>query len=150
MPEAATLRVELHGSRRADACRTAARLVTAVAVAACGVAVVLAPSPLRLGAALASAGALLFALRGARAPAARRLAVGADGTISVDAGGEDRPAVVRYVGRHLICLATAQRRLAVWPDSMSAADWRRLLVACRWQRRTSGTGGAFRSGLRTK
>lgn len=150
MPEAATFRVELRRSRRAGVCRTAARLATAAATAACLVAVALAPSPMRLGAALASAGALLLALLAGRAPAARRLAIGADGTISVHADGEERPAAVRYAGRHLVCLATANRLLAVWPDSVSATDWRRLLVACRWQRRPPGALEAFRSGLRTK
>jgi hypothetical protein len=150
VPEAATFRVDLHGSRRAGVCRAAARLVTTLAAAACVLAVALAPSPLRLGAALASVGALLLALLAGRAPAARRLLIGADGTISVHTGGEDRPAAVRYAGRHLICLATADRLLAVWPDSVSATDWRRLLVACRWQRRPSGAFEAFRSGLRTK
>jgi len=150
VPEAAAFRVELLASRRAAHVRAAARWLTAAAAAACVLAFVLAPSLLRGAAAAASAAALLLVLRPARAPTPKRLAVDGDGTIRVGAGADDQLAAVRYVSRHLVCLATPLETLAVWPDSVSSTHWRRLLVACRWQRRRAGDGTEPPSGLRTK
>jgi hypothetical protein len=130
--------------------RTVARLLTVAAGAACVLAVVLAPSALRLAATLASIGVLALAFRPGRASAPRQLAVDASGTVRIRAGDSEQAAAVRYVGRHLVCLTTPGGLLAVWPDSMPSADWRRLLVACRWQRRQPGDGTEPPSGLRTK
>ena len=150
MPEATAFGVDLPASRRAGRLRAAAWVLTLVAAAACGTAALLAPSPMRVAVALACIGAFVLAsLPGARA-AARRLAVDADGTIHTGSGDADQPAVVRYCGRHLVCLGTPGGLVAVWPDSMSATHWRRLLVACRWRRRPPGDGGRAAAELRTK
>jgi hypothetical protein len=150
VPEATAFGVDLPASRRAGRLRAAARVLTLVAAGACGTAALLAPSPMRVAAALASIGAFVLASWPASRAAARRLAVDADGTIRTGIAAADEPAVVRYCGRHLVCLGTPGGLVAVWPDSMSAANWRRLLVACRWRRRTPGDGGQAASELRTK
>ena len=151
MPEAASFRVDLPASRRAGQLRAAARLVTVAAAVACAVAALLAPSAPRIVAALASVGATLLAFVPIRSTAARTLAVDADGRIGVDGDGAGQEAaVVRYCGRHLVCLGTSAGLLAVWPDSMSRANWRRLLVACRWQSRQPVHDRRIPSGLRTK
>ena len=151
MPEAIAFGVDLPASRRAGRLRAAARVLTLVAAGACGTAALLAPSPMRVAAALASIGAFALASLPGSAAAARRLAVDADGTISTGSGDADEPAVVRYCSRHLVCLGTSGGGLvAVWPDSMSATHWRRLLVACRWRRRPRGDGGQAAAELRTK
>ena len=150
MPEATAFSIDLPASRRAGRLRAAARLLTLAAAVACGLAALLAPSTFRIGAALASVVAVVLAFLPGPAAAARRLAVDADGTIRAGADRADLPAVVRYFGRHLVCLETAGRLLAVWPDSMTRADWRRLMVACRWQRRLPADGRQTPSGLRTK
>jgi hypothetical protein len=150
VPEAIAFRVELLASRRAGGLRTAARLLTLAAAAACALAALLAPSPLRIAATLASVGAVVVAFCPGRAATARRLAIDADGAISAGGDGADGPAAVRYFGRHLVCLETPRGLLAVLPDAMSPSDWRRLLVACRWQHRPSRDGREALSGLRTK
>jgi hypothetical protein len=148
VPEASSFRVDLPASRRAGQLRAAARLVTVAAAAACAVAALLAPSAARIVAALAAGGATLLTFAPGRSTAGRTLAVDADGRIGVD--GAEQAAVVRYCGRHLVCLGTSGGLLAIWPDSMSRANWRRLLVACRWQSRPPGHGRQMPSGLRTK
>ena len=150
MPEAVAFGIDLPASRRAGRLRAAARVLTLVAAVACGTAALLAPSPMRVAAALASIGAFALACLPASRAAARRLAVDAEGAIRAGNGDADEPAAVRYCSRHLVCLGTSGGLIAVWPDSMSATHWRRLLVACRWQRRPSGDGGQAASELRTK
>jgi hypothetical protein len=134
VPEAAALRIDLLASRRARRVRALARALTAVAAAGCIVAALLAPSSLRIGAALASAGA--FVLRARRSAA--RLAIGADGAIRDDTAAADGAATVLYCGSSFVCLQTARGPLALWRDSMAAAAWRRLAVACRWPHRREG------------
>jgi hypothetical protein len=126
------------------------RLLTMTAAAACGLGALLVPSPLRVAATLASIGALVLAFCPGRALAARQLALDADGTIRIGVGESDVPAAVRYFGRYFVCLRTPSGLLTVWPDSMSSASWRRLLVACRWQRWQPGDGREAPSGSRTK
>jgi hypothetical protein len=150
VPEAASFRVDLLASRRAGRLRAVARLLTVAAVVTCGLAALLAPSALRVGAMLASLGVLLFAFRPGRAAAGGRLTVEADGTVRAGIADADDVAVVRYCARHLVCLQTTGGLLAVWPDSLSHTQWRRLLVACRWQHRRSADGRQTLSGLRTK
>ena len=142
------LRVELAASHRARRLRAAARMLTVAAAVACALAALLAPSPLRVAATLASIAAAALSFRPGRGAAVRQLSIRGDGSVS--AGDGDRPTAVRYCGRHLVCLQTPDRLIAVWPDAMSATDWRRLLVACRWQRRPGVDGRATASGLRTK
>jgi hypothetical protein len=125
-------------SRRARRMRAIALALTGVAAAACLLAFLLAPSGARLAAVLAS-----IALPGAaalRKPAtpASRLAVTADGSIRIEAGGEIQSAAVGYCGGELICLKAAGKRYAVWPDALTGSDWRRLLVACRWPHAPDG------------
>jgi hypothetical protein len=139
VPEAAALRIDLLASRRARRVRALARALTAVAAAGCIVAALLAPSSLRIGAALASAGAFVLTRRGGRARrSAARLAIGADGAIRDDTAAADGAATVLYCGSSFVCLQTARGPLALWRDSMAAAAWRRLAVACRWPHRREG------------
>jgi len=150
VPEANAFGVDLPASRRAGRLRAAARALTLVAAVACGTAALLAPSPMRIAAALVSIGAFVLASLPRGRAAVRRLAVDADGTIRTGSGDAVEPALVRYCGRHLVCLGTPGGLVAVWPDSMSATHWRRLLVACRWRRLPPGDGGQAASELRTK
>lgn len=129
---ALSFRDDLLPSRRSRYMRRIALALTTAAAAACLVALLLAPSGVRLGAAFASIAALgAAALRRREAPATG-LAVAADGTIRIDAGGESRSVVVGYCGEQLVCLQAAGRRITVWPDALTESNWRRLLVACRW------------------
>jgi len=146
VPEAAAFRVELLASHRAQRLRAAARSLTIAAAVACTLAALLAPSPLSIAATLASIGAAVLSFRPGRDAAVRPLAIRADGKV----GAGDQPAAVRYCGRQLVCLQAPGRLLAVWPEVVSATDWRRLLVACRWQRRPGADDRATVSGLRTK
>lgn len=150
MPEAAAFRVDLLTSRRARRVLALARTLTAGAVVAGLWALLLAPSAPRALAAGLSIAVLALALRPAGPAAARRLAVDADGTIRAGTGDADEAAVVRYSGRHFVCLEAGGRLLAVWPDALGPAHWRRLQVACRWQRPLPGAGTPGSSGLRTK
>jgi hypothetical protein len=150
VPEATAFRVDLPASRTARRIRAAARWLTLAVAVACGLAALLAPSSPRIGAALASIGAVVLSFVGGRRAIARRLAVDAEGQISAGGDGAEQPTAVRYCGRHLVCLQTPGGLLAVWPDSMSPSHWRRLLVACRWQRGRPADGRQAPSGLRTK
>jgi len=151
VPESAAIRVDLLASRLACRIRAVGRLLTLATAAACGTAALLEPSPAAIAAAAAALGALAVSFASGRGSAAGwRIEVDADGTFRAGNGAADRPAAVRYFGRHFVCLGTADGLLAVWPDSMSRTDWRRLVVACRWQRPPSGDGGQVASGLRTK
>ncbi len=139
MPEAVALRVDLLASRRARRVRALAQALTAAAAAACVLAAVLAPSSLRIAAALASSGAFVLTLRqGHGRRSAVQLAIGADGTIRDDADTVDDAATVRYCDPNFVCLQTARGPLALWRDSMAAAAWRRLAVACRWPHQREG------------
>jgi hypothetical protein len=149
VPEAAAFRIDLLASRRARRIRTLAQAVTAIAAAACALAFVLAPSTLRSIAALASAGALLLAFRAGHEPPRPRVGVDAEGSVLAGTDETEEVAIVQYSSPAYVCLATRRGRLAVWPDSLPATAWRRLLVACRWTRRREG-GGAPAAGSRTK
>jgi len=150
VPENLGFRVDLQASRRAGRVRAFARLLTLAAAVACGAATALAPSPARIAAALAAGGAAAFAFGPRRFARVRRLAVDGAGAVSMAAGDADHPAVIRYFGRHLVCLETPGGLHAVWADSMSPSHWRRLLVACRWQRRQPDAGAGLPAGPRTK
>jgi hypothetical protein len=119
--------------------RTLAQALTAIAAAACVLAAVLAPSFLRTAAALAASGAFALTLRRQRAPVSRaQLSIGTDGAIRDRTDAADGAATVRYCDPNFVCLQTARGPLALWRDSMTAAAWRRLAVACRWPRRREG------------
>ncbi len=148
MPDAADFRIDLLASQRAGSVRAAARLLTAAAAFACAAALLLAPSPLRAAATLASVAALAFCP--GRAPSARQLVIGIDGAIRAGGDDEVETAAVRYFGPRFVCLQTPRGALAVWPDSMTATGWRRLLVACRWQRPPEPIGAVAAAGSRTK
>lgn len=134
------MRVDLIASPRAGRVGAAARLLTAGAACACAAALLLAPSPLRAAATAASAAALALAVCPRRASAARQLVIGRDGAIRACSDDAVEAATVRYFGPRFVCLQTKRGALAVWPDSMAAADWRRLLVACRWHRPPGADG----------
>jgi hypothetical protein len=150
VPETLGFRVDLQPSRRAGRVRAFARLLTLLAAVACGAAAALEPSPARIAAVLAAGGASVLAFRRGRPARPLGLAVDVAGTVSIAADDADHPAVVRYFGRHLVCLETPGGLHAVWPDSMSLSHWRRLLVACRWQRRQPDAGAGLPAGPRTK
>jgi len=126
-----------------------AQALTAMAAAACALAFVLAPSTLRFIAVLASTGALVLALRAGHEPHRPRVGVDAEGGVLAGTCETEEAASVQYSSPAYVCLATSRGRLAVWPDSLPATAWRRLLVACRWTRRRDG-GGAPAAGSRTK
>jgi len=127
-------RTGLAPSRRGRSLRRIAQCLTVAAAAACLAALLLEPSGGRLAAALASIMALAIASLPGRAAPATGLVVAADGTIRVEEGEESRSAIVGYCSEQLICLLAAGRHHAVWPDGLSGAGWRRLLIACRWPR----------------
>jgi hypothetical protein len=54
------------------------------------------------------------------------------------------PVTVRYATPGFICLGSPRGLLTIWPDSMSASEWRRLVVSCRWHR-AQGSKSAARS-----
>ena len=129
--------------------RTLAQGLTAVAAAACILAAVLAPSFLRIAAALASSGVFALTLRRERAQrSASQLAIGADGAIRDCTDAADGSATVRYCDPNFVCLQTAKGPLALWRDSMAPVAWRRLAVACRWPHRREGVAPS--SDPRTK
>jgi len=150
VPESAALRIDLSASRRAGVAAAFAQTLSAATAAACALAVLLAPSPLRIAAAVASAMALLLSLRVRRRSASIRVGVDADGELRAGAGGAGGTATVRYCAPEYVCLQTGRELLPVWPDSMPAADWRRLLVGCRWSRGRDRNGGGTPAGARTK
>jgi len=151
VPEATAFRTELPASRRAGSLRALAQALSGAAAVACLLAFQLAPSPLRLAAALASAAALVLALRPSPTSALPpRIGVDAGGAVQVRTGDADEAAAVGYCAPHYICLQTRRGPLPVWPDSIAAADWRRLLVACRWSRRQDGDGRPAPADRRTK
>jgi len=149
VPEAAAFRIDLRASSRARRIRRLAQALTAIAAAACALAFVLAPSTPRFAAALASTLALLLAFRPGRELARLRLGVDAEGAVLAGSGESEEIAAVQYGSPSYVCLKTRRGRLAVWPDSLPAGAWRRLLVACRWTRRRHG-GGAPSAVSRTK
>ena len=150
MPEVAAFRADLLASRRAGRVRAMAQALTAAAAAACMLALLLAPSPLRLAATLGSVGVLVLAFCPGRRSVSRQLAVGSDGAIRACSGDADEAAGVRYFSPHFVCLRAPRGPLLVWPDSLAATDWRRLLVACRWQHRREGEDSGAQRGPRTK
>ena len=149
MPEAAAFRVDLRVSHRAKRIRRVAQALTVVTAVACALAFVLAPSTPRFVAVLASTLALLLALRPGREPSQPRLGVDAEGAVVAGNGESEEVAVVQYSSPAYVCLMTRGGRLALWPDSLPASAWRRLLVACRWRRQREG-GGVPAAGSRTK
>jgi len=126
-----------------------AQALTVVAAVACALAFVLAPSTPRFVAVLASTLALLLALRPGREPPQPRLGVDAEGAVVAGNGESEEAAIVQYSSPAYVCLMTRGGRLALWPDSLPATEWRRLLVACRWRRQREG-GGVAAAGSRTK
>jgi len=116
--------------------RALAQALTAAAAVACVLSAVLAPSLARIAAALTSSGAFALTLRRERAPrSVAQLSIGADGRIRHCTDGADEAASVRYCDPNFVCLQTARGPLPLWRDSMVAAAWRRLAVACRWPHR---------------
>ena len=150
MPETAALRLEVHASRRARWLAVAARLVTALAFLGCLITLSLEPTLLRGAAALAAAAAIAWAWRPQRGPDLSQVSVDADGEIRGRVADVDAPATVQFCSAGLLCLRVAGRPVAIWPDSLTAADWRRLLVCCRWPRGGSATGGRPPAVVRTK
>lgn len=146
MPETLAFRFDPSQSRRARLVRAAAVALTTVAAAACLAAALAGPSATRVAAALAAAAALAWATYGGRRSAPVLIRIGADGRLRLRAvdGGVDRPTEALYCGPRLIVLrGTTESPLAVWPDALPAAAWRRLLVACRWPQ---GPGPTSRAG----
>jgi hypothetical protein len=149
VPEAAAFRVDLRASHRARRIRRLAQALTVIAAAACALAFVLVPSTPRFVAALASTLAMLLAFRPGREPSQPRLGVDAEGAVVAGTGESEEVAVVQFSSPAYVCLMTRSGRLALWPDSLPATAWRRLLVACRWGRQREG-GGVPTAGSRTK
>jgi len=150
VPEAASIRLDPGASRCERRLRALARALTAATVAACLAGALMAPSALRVTAALAAAGALAIAVRPPRASLPPRLSVDRDGVVQLAGAAADEAAAVVYCGAGLVCLRTQAGRLPIWPDSLSADSWRRLLVACRWPRRTDGAATRTARRSRTK
>lgn len=111
-----------------------AAALTAVAAAACVIALALSPSAPRAAAALAALSAAAFAATRPAASWAGRLGVDGDGTVHVDSEAGNQSATVGYCGTRFICLRVLTGTVDVWPDAMNASEWRRLQVACRWRR----------------
>ena len=126
-----------------------AQALTVTAAAACALAFVLAPSTPRFAAALASTLVLLLAFRPGHERSQPRLGVDAEGAVVAGTGESEEVAVVQYSSPAYVCLMTRGGRLALWPDSLPASAWRRLLVACRWRHQREG-GGVPAAGSRTK
>jgi hypothetical protein len=122
--------------------------LTAVAVAATLAALLAAPSVLRAAAVLAGAAALIFVMRERNPRMPARVGVGAGGAILLDDG---EAVAVEYCGQNFVCLRTpGGPSRTVWRDSLAAADWRRLRVACRWTHLPAMDGRALQAGGRTK
>jgi hypothetical protein len=132
VPEVAAFRCDLQASRRASSVAALARVLTAVAAAACVLAVALAPTALRGLAALTSVGAFLYSFRPRRMPTPRQLSVDNDGLVRARVDDADVSVTVQYCGPRFVSLGSPLGSLSVWPDSLAASHWRRLLVACRW------------------
>ncbi len=150
MPDTAALRLEVHASRRAGWLAVAARSVTALALLGCLAALSREPTLLRGAAALAAAAALAWTWRPQRGPDLSQVRVDPDGRIRARIADVDEAATVQFCSAGLLCLRAAGRLVAIWPDSLTAADWRRLLVCCRWPRGGSSTGGRPPVTVRTK
>jgi hypothetical protein len=127
-------RLELSPSRSARQVVRLAAAVTAVAAAACVIALALSPSVPRAAAALAALSAAAFAATRPAASWVGRLGIDADGTVHVDPDPGNQSATVGYCGPRFVCLRTLTGAVDVWPDAMNASEWRRLQVACRWPR----------------
>jgi len=108
--------------------------LTAVATAACVLALFISPSAWRAAAALAAAGTLLHSFRAGRGLRLDQLRIGPDGAVHARIGDAEVPATILYCGPHFIGLGSRTGSLAAWPDSFAGASWRRLLVAGRWPR----------------
>ena len=132
MPEAAALRCNLLPSRRARHVVSIARVVTGLAVLACLVAVVREPTLMRGVATLVALLASLFALVDRRGPQVRQIGLLGNGNLRAVVDDVDGPAAVRYCSPGFLCLRSASGSIAIWPDCLSAPNWRRLQVWCRW------------------
>jgi hypothetical protein len=150
VPESAAFLVEVAPSPRARRARMLAVVLTAAACCACLAALLLAPSVARAAALLVSLVALGLSFRPGQNGPARRLRMASDGTLTTAIEGEYEPATVRYCAPSYICLGGASGPLSVWPESMPASAWRRLLVACRWTGGSDANGGRATAGPRTK
>jgi hypothetical protein len=150
VPEASPIRIDLSVSRRAGRLRALALALTAAALAGCLWAVLRAPSPLRLGAALAAGATLALAMRPRAGGSVPAVGIDAEGAVVLQVGGSDEKAVVRYCSAHYVCLQGRAGLLPVWPDAAAGASWRRFLVACRWARRGDDGASARPTARRTK
>jgi len=101
----------------------------------CGLAALLAPSSPRIGAALASIGAVVLSFVGGRGRPRAGLPSTPRGRSAPEAMARaaDGRSILRPA---LVCLQTPGGLLAVWPDSMSPSHWRRLL----WRAAGSAAG----------
>lgn len=132
MPEARGLHCRPAVSRHERQVRQLAIALTAAAAAATLAALALSPTWPRAALAAGSLLALAYTVCLGRKTLLPTIIVGSDGQLRAERDGEEVPVVVRYCGARFISLRSPQGSLALWPDSLGAGQWRRLLVACRW------------------
>lgn len=137
MAEARGFECRPTASGRQRRARQLAVTLTALACAATLLALTLAPDWLRAGAAACSVFALTLAVCPGRKRALPTILVDGEGRLFARRGDDLLPLAVRYCGARFVSLQSREGVLAIWPDSLAPDRWRRLLVACRWPRRSA-------------